>query len=520
MIEIGKIRSKRTLNNKIKPLIDIKFSGHPNISVPAEVISMLVMNSQYENKKRIPATDRTILEVYCDGPLRKTNSALGPNNVIFIDGNIRVVIPCLELARTLFLHNFHLTRTALRPNGLNGMALSTENAEFSTIRFNRMSDYPLTNLNSKSACKHLIWLMFDKAARKSFDSIYASLQASQEPLWRFDFEPPPLNGWYLKLAGNYDEHDKSLFYVIEIKGVYHPKFDYPKIVYIYHPTKKEVIPIEPSNGFRPEVPPSDPDPQLNLQAILGGHRKRDVVSEEGFSFTLGDEIYSEVMPGKAEQRVTPIVDNEQIPTPEESAVGHGAQAGNAQELDWAINRSDANEPEIDQELKIAASTSQFLLFEQAIELLMKLPDYQHVATHCMELPKPTNSSTMYLNKHTRQPRTFHCAQFTFRLIPLMIVEVDLSDYPKKRRLGSRLFGFTGDAEAGFIAIMQACSDAGVRWNRVVNDEHTCIAKLIKHPVESITVGKKKQSKSQQEYLVTWLNNIDKSINSIDFNALK
>ena len=102
----------------------------------------------------------------------------------------------------------------------------------------------------------------------------------------------------------------------------------------------------------------------------------------------------------------------------------------------------------------------------------------------------------------------------------MIVEVDLSDYPKSRRLGSRLFGFIGDAEAGFLAVMQACSDAGARWDSAVNKQHTCIAKLIKHPVEYTKVGNSKQRKSQQEYLDTWVNNLDKSINSIDFSVLK
>lgn len=520
LVEIGKIRTKRTFNNKIKPLIDIKFGGHPTISVPAELIPMLVMNSQYENKKRFPAINSTILELDCDGPVIKTKSAPGAINFILRKGKIKAVIPCLELARTLFLHNIHLTRTALRPNGLNGMALCSEHADSSTIRFNRMSDYPLTNLNSKSACKHLIWLMFDQAARKSFDSIYACLQASQERLWRFDFEPPSLKGWRLRLAGNYDEHDKNLFYVDEIKAFHNPQFDYPKVVNIYHPSKKEVIPVEPSNGHRPEIPQSDPDPQLNLQSIPGAHRKKDVVSEAGFSFTFGNKIYPKVMPGRPDQRVSPVVNSEQPPRLDESAVGHGMQSGHAQELDWAINRNDANESEIDQELKIVASTSQFLLFEQVIELLMELPHYQHIATHCMELPKPTNTSTMYLNKRTKRPRTFHCAQFTYRQMPLMVVEIDLSDYPKKRRLGSRLFGFIDDAEAGFIAIMQACSDAGVHWDRVVNHKHTCVAKEIKHPPESSIVDKKKQPKSQQEYLITWLNNLDKSISSIDFNMLK
>jgi hypothetical protein len=500
----------------VRPFIEITFAGYPSSLLPAELIPMLVINSRYDNKKRIPTADNDIVDMHCDGSMKKISHTLSPKKILITDGKIKAVIPCLELARTLFLHNLHITRTAFRPNGLNGMALATENIDVSEIHFNRLSDYPLTNLNSKSACIHLIWLMFDKEARKSFNSIYASLQNTHEPSWSFDFNPPPLRDWRFKLAGQYDEQDKTLFYVDEIRAFHHDKFDYPKLVHIYHPNKKEVIPIEPSNGNRPEVSLADPDPQLNLHAIPNAKRKSDIVSEEGFRFTFGETFYPKVMPGKLEKRVTPIVNPEQTPIGEETSVGHGADTGTAKELDWGINRSDVNKPEPEdaKELKKVAATSEFLLFEQAINQLMVVLKHTSIEPICLELPKPSNASFIYLNKNTGVPRTFHCAEFIYQDLPLMIIEVDLSDYPKSRRLGSRLFGFMGDAEQGFKAIMQACSDSGVHWNKDVIKQHTCIAKKIKHPTEYTKVAGKEQRKTEVEYITSWVRNFETAIKSI------
>lgn len=244
---------------------------------------MLVLNSQYKNKERISSKQNTPIWLHVSDNDQQI-SKIETNSIIIRKGNLKIVIPCLELARTLFLHNIHLTRTSLRPNGLQGMATIETDKNGSIIRFNKLSDYPLKNLNSKSACEHLRWLLLNPYARKSFNSIYQHLLEEKTSCWKFNFSPPPLKGFRFKLLGEYDRQNPMIFYVEEIKQVNTPHFDYGKKVSISHPKKKELIPVEPKNGKRPEVNRSDPDPKLDFKAAPGTNRKRDIVSEEGFRF--------------------------------------------------------------------------------------------------------------------------------------------------------------------------------------------------------------------------------------------
>ncbi len=65
------------------------------------------------------------------------------------------------------------------------------------------------------------------------------------------------------------------------------------------------------------------------------------------------------------------------PKPDISGVGHGTANGSAQELDWAINRSDCDDPASPEAPKVVAPTGNFQIFEKVIKKLMKLPDYEH-----------------------------------------------------------------------------------------------------------------------------------------------
>ncbi|WMO18627.1 hypothetical protein [Vibrio alginolyticus] len=188
---------------------------------------MLVANSHYSNKERKVPHKREIIEIKISDNFQRAYSNKS-HSIILREGNLKTVVPCIELARALFLHNVHLTRTALRPNGLLGMAVVDDTGKECFIRFNRSSDYPLKNLNSKDACKHLRWLLLNPEATRSFNSIYSKLQQDESTEWNFNFEPPALKNWRFKLAGEYDESDPMLFHVEEIKTVYSSSFNYGK----------------------------------------------------------------------------------------------------------------------------------------------------------------------------------------------------------------------------------------------------------------------------------------------------
>lgn len=489
----------------------MQFLGHPESRIPAELIPMLMLNSHYSNKERIVPHKREIFEIKVSDNFQRVSSSQS-HSIILRDDNLKVVIPAIELARALFLHNAHLTRTALRPNGLQGMAVVDDIGEECIIRFNKLSDYPLKNLSHKNPCKHLRWLLLNPEATRSFNSIYGKLQQDENTEWNFNFEPPPLKNWRLKIAGEYDNDDPMLFYVEEIITVYSSSFKYDKKVSIYHPKKTDVIPVEPSNGKRPEINRTDPDPQLDFQATPGNYRKRDIVSEEGFQFICDSEDDVKVMPGKALSSVVPNVNATEEPKPDVSGIGHGTATGSAQELDWAINRSDCGdltEPEAPKEV---APTGNFQLFEKVIKQLMKLPDYEHKGTQCLAMPKPGNTSLIYKNKLTQEARTYHCAYFYYQQTPLVIIEVDISDINDKYSLGSRLFGFSESGKDGLAHVMKACSEKGVSWDSSVNKTYCSVVVGIKHPFRTKKVDGETVLRTESEYETAWVEALHRAVN--------
>lgn len=510
LIHIGSIQTKSVLGNKVRPYINVQFSGYPESKVPAELIPMLVLNSQYNNKERISRKERTSLEVSITENGPQMTSQVG-NSILLKDGNLKLAIPSIELARALFLHNVHLTRTALRPNGLQGMAFIDTDKSETIIRFHKLSDYPLKNLDSKDACEHIRWLLLNRDAKRSFNSIYQHLIEEKTANWKFSFSPPPLKGWGFRLFGEYDQEDTMLFHVEEIKRVRTPYFDYGKKVTISHPKKRKLISVEPSNGNRPEVNRSDPDPQLDFRATPGTQRKRDIVSEEGFRFICDSDDEVKVLPGNDQRRVTPTVNMNEEPKSDVSGVGHASDGGSAQELDWAINRDDCGEPDVPEEPKEVAPTSNFHIFEKVIKRLMMLPEYEHQSTQCLAMPKPDNGSLIYINKFTQEPRTYHCAYFYYQQIPLVIIEVDISDISAKHKLGSRLFAFRESGNKGLKYVMKACSEKGVHWNSEINEEYCSIVMKIKHPSRTKVADGASVFRTESEYQCAWVETFDRSI---------
>lgn len=470
---------------------------------------MLVLNSQYSNKQRISSQKSSSVEFKVTEDGQKISTAT--NSVVVNDGNLRAVIPFLELARTLFLHNVHLARTALRPNGLQGMATVESIQEKTIIRFHRSSDYPLKNLDSKSACAHIRWLLLNPDAKRSFNSIYQELLLDKSYNWTFRFSPPPLKGWRFKLLGEFDQEDSMLFHVEEIKRVNTPYFDYGAKVYISHPKKRELVPVELNHGKRPEINRSDPDPQLDLQALPGTTRKRDVVSEEGFRFICDTDDDVRVLPGVDQAHVIPTVNMKEEPKPDITGVGHAVDNGNSQELDWAINRDDVDEPSLPEEPQQVAPTDNFQLFEKVIKMLMENSGYEHHSTQCLAMPKPNNNSMIYKNKITKSPRTYHCAYFSYLKNPLVIIEVDISDIKDKHKLGSRLFGFSENGNEGLMHVMKACSEKGVHWDSTVNQKYCSVVVEIRHPVRTKLRSGKSIDRTESEYSHAWLRKFDKAV---------
>jgi len=156
---------------KARPFINVWFEGSGQRSVPAELISMLAIGSTYENKKRFPRPNAKNLRFNVISEPKPTTTPAGMHWLRFRTKKGGIVrVRQLELARCLFLQNFHLARTAFRHNGIAGLAQVSESSDATIIKFSEMADYPPSNLRTRAALTHLSWLVLDKSARKSFGS--------------------------------------------------------------------------------------------------------------------------------------------------------------------------------------------------------------------------------------------------------------------------------------------------------------------------------------------------------------
>ncbi|GLX86078.1 hypothetical protein tloyanaT_23310 [Thalassotalea loyana] len=135
----------------------------------------------------------------------------------------KIYIPQLEMARVLFYHDPYMARLSLQHNALAEdfyVELKTRNP---TIYVRDGTEYPLHYFNRDDNRRFLSWVLMDKHARQSFESISINLltqhyRRGNYDFWNFQFSPPPLNVVELEVTGWQDFESKS-FLVWEIRSV-------------------------------------------------------------------------------------------------------------------------------------------------------------------------------------------------------------------------------------------------------------------------------------------------------------
>lgn len=457
---------------------------------------MLVLGSTYENKLRKSAKSEK-LRFTCNEQPSVIQDNSGRYLARFNASSVTVLIPMLELARTLFLQNIHLTRTAFRPNGLTGMTTVEELDDVGRIRFHRFSDYPLINFKSRAAQRHLIWMCFNHEARRSFGSIHQCLNACTADTWNFNFRLPSLMDWTIGIAG--ERLSDGSFLAKEVIGFHDPAFGYDKKVLFSHPKLKESKSIAPSNGKVPEVDPVDDDPELDMHSIPGIGRCNDVVSEPGFCFSFGGRMQPELENVAEVRSVRPRL-NDVEPVREHTGVGHAQEGGTGLELDYGINRDD----EAPEDFEEAEHTRRFKLFEQVVASLGEVEGFEVVRVSCHALPTPTNNSKKYKDTKNGSPVSFHLAVLRYTSTPFVIVELDTEVLTKPKPISSLVMQPCGDFKEALRTIMQACSDAGVQWPSKVLVEHSNGAERVSHPKQASSHGDHRKPLSQGDYCLAWV----------------
>lgn len=171
-----------------------------------------------------------------------------------ITSGISIYLPQFELARALFLHDAYLSRTALEPDCLKAEFDVITDAAFNKARINVLSSsgYPRKSLDDYQSRRLLSWILIDKEARASFESIswYQMLYGTNKNgyrHWDFQFKPPLMQAAEFNVRGWNDSATKT-FFVYEISAVKNISVNIPEVVEIYHDKFIDSIGVKGTGG--------------------------------------------------------------------------------------------------------------------------------------------------------------------------------------------------------------------------------------------------------------------------------
>jgi len=140
-------------------------------------------------------------------------------------GKPSFIIPQLELARVLFLHSGYLCRAALTSETLTHEFDVQERLNEGKVIVNvlKLSAFPKNAFDDAGTRRMLAWLLIDRNARKSFESIFRHYKQFSRvnngwEMWTFSFEPPEMIGWSFAFHGRWDETSDK-FFVEEITNL-------------------------------------------------------------------------------------------------------------------------------------------------------------------------------------------------------------------------------------------------------------------------------------------------------------
>lgn len=141
---------------------------------------------------------------------------------------LEIYIPKLEFARVLFFWSAYTARNCLENNFLAvEFDIERQSAESALINVQPHATCALRNFQFEGFRRMLAWILLDKNARESYESIsrnYSSQKNKENQEWLFNFEPPVLNNLSLSLSGRKTKSKATIkeyyvYEIIKIKGI-------------------------------------------------------------------------------------------------------------------------------------------------------------------------------------------------------------------------------------------------------------------------------------------------------------
>jgi hypothetical protein len=455
----GVFRSKNLFKNK-HFYVGVEWKDGKHSSIPIDMATLLAPGRTYTEKNVKAEAAYPKITVNIRGFIGADRST-SHVRYLFQTDHGDISIAGFELARSCFFLNGHLARAAYRPNGLQELAHVDRLAKPVQIRFPDSTMYPVSNLASVKARRHLAWLLLDQEAKRSFFSIYQNFQKHSDEI-AFELEPPNLAGWRLEVAVLNLEEDRVM-QVQRIEGVEKANMlESFSEIEIHHPKKKfkAKSSSDKKAGKGGKIVDPDVDPTLDLGEMPSFGGRLHTERLKGFSFNVPD-IGSTTIIGEDESKsVAVIPDSEQPKKPDIAGIGLPSKDGAAQEFNPVSNLEDDGVDEVTEDLP-----HKFLMFEKAIYDLEKLHWITLDSIKCGVFPEPTNRSNVVYQVRYDGRLKYFVATLTIGQSKLVLLEPDTTSLIKEKGSSTLILGLKADATKHFQEILQQFSDSGAQWNR-------------------------------------------------------
>lgn len=400
--------------------------------------------------------------------------------VFEVDG-LTVWLPKFELARKLFFHSACLVRAAFEPNGLDMLFNTHKEKDGFHIHTLPDTGVPSQLIKIKEYRDHFSWLLLEQDVKRSFESIWRSLNQEQASgksgyaRWKFNFTPPAsLSGVTMDAQGHFDQESNTLL-VWEVKALQGLRFTHGGDIFFHHPALR--LQVRGEGGGC--VPVASEGEEIEVDAEeepgeAGGWKQIDLPTEGiGFDVQVATRI---AYNGERASSHGKKGDDEQLPGGQSKVVGiadpvsgGSIVAGELQQLEGRSGQEQY--------------ADRFTQLSEIIRQIVNESDIELLALEMKPLPWVLRCSYHMVDNET--PRCYLMARFRMNTgCERYLLEIDTSD--NRKPMSTRIMGLNAGDETGeFIdRILRATVKGSLRWPGTMAD-YCKPLHSVHHPKESL-----------------------------------
>ena len=381
--------------------------------------------------------------------------------VFEVDG-LTVWLPKFELARKLFFHAAFIVRAAFAPNGLDMVFTIYREGDVVHIHTPPKTGAPSQLLKIKGYRDHFSWLLLNQDVKRSFESIWQSLNQRQERVpqesaysrWKFDFQAPPsLVGTTMDVRGPFDPESNELL-VWEIEQLQGLRFAYRGDVFFHHPALK--LPVRGENTGCVPVPSGAEDLEVDTENEPTDAKESKLIHLSAEGITFDSELSTKIAyEGERAGSYGKKAEDEQ---------GGGKESGPIGVADPVSGGSLApgEFAQLGDDEECGQFADRFSQLCEVVEQIAQEPDITLVSLDINPLPPIPRCGYHMIGRN--RPRCYLLAAFKLKNgNRRYLLEIDTSD--SRKTLSTRIMGFKDgvEAEKCLEKILKGVVKGSLRW---------------------------------------------------------